>query len=209
MPQLHVNNLFPTPVLRIEGFLSSDAADSITAALKSRSKTTNARTDLLSHTEPLNPKNDPQFDKLSVNSLTHVNELGFLLFGQYLNWSIKEMWLNILSKGGHQVIHTHANSFISGVIYLTDHHPSTHTTFHKCMGGDNFIFSNHHKNSTTTPYNGDHWVASDVKKGDLVLFPSYLLHSVPQNEGEERMTIAFNAIPDELKSWDYTIRFSE
>ena len=43
--------------------------------------------------------------------------------------------------------------------------------------------------------------------GDLVLFPSYLMHAVPPNQGERRITLSFNAIPAKLDSWGYVIRF--
>jgi hypothetical protein len=42
----------------------------------------------------------------------------------------------------------------------------------------------------------------------MLVFPSYLMHSVPPNQGEQRITLSFNAIPSALKSWDYAIRFS-
>jgi hypothetical protein len=31
---------------------------------------------------------------------------------------------------------------------------------------------------------------------------------VPRNQGEQRMTIAFNAMPDHLDCWDYRISFA-
>ena len=47
---------------------------------------------------------------------------GALLFGERLGWSLKEMWVNVLDTGGRQAMHNHANSFISGVVYLTPTH---------------------------------------------------------------------------------------
>jgi hypothetical protein len=43
--------------------------------------------------------------------------------------------------------------------------------------------------------------------GDLILFPSYLLHEVPVNQGSERVTLAFNAIPHRLDAWGYSVSF--
>ena len=48
----------------------------------------------------------------------------------------------------------------------------------------------------------------EVEAGDLILFPSYMLHAVPRNEGGQRISVALNAIPDHLDSWGYTIQFS-
>ena len=44
--------------------------------------------------------------------------------------------------------------------------------------------------------------------GDLILFPSYLMHAVPPNAGGRRISLAFNAIPTRLESWGYTLSFS-
>ena len=40
------------------------------------------------------------------------------------------------------------------------------------------------------------------------MFPSFLMHAVPPNEGERRITMALNAIPAQLDSWGYSIKFS-
>ncbi|MEO1576882.1 MAG: putative 2OG-Fe(II) oxygenase, partial [Pseudomonadota bacterium] len=57
-------------------------------------------------------------------------------------------------------------------------------------------------------YNGEKWRVPPSSPGDMVLYPSYLLHGVPPNQGGERVTLALNAIPDRLKSFGYEIRFS-
>jgi len=43
--------------------------------------------------------------------------------------------------------------------------------------------------------------------GDMVLFPSYLMHAVPPNKGGRRITLSFNALPTQLDSWGYVVRF--
>jgi hypothetical protein len=52
-------------------------------------------------------------------------------------------------------------------------------------------------------------VLPKAEPGDVVLYPSYLLHEVPPNQGERRMTLALNAIPDRLDSWGYRISFGK
>lgn len=209
MGQIHVHNLFPVPVMRVEGFLSKKATDEVVAAIRTSPELKNAQTDLLSHTEVIQPQQNPHYQRLNELAQDYLRDFGFLLFGENLHWHIKEMWMNRLSQGGHQVMHAHANSFISGVVYLTDSDESARTVFHNSMGSRQFVFSNNHAQSTTTPYNAERWVASDMRCGDLLLFPSYMLHAVPRNEGSERITIAFNALPERLKSWDYEVRFAD
>ena len=114
----------------------------------------------------------------------------------------------MLDTGGRQAMHNHANSFISGVVYLTPTHPDARTVFMKSPGGTEFSFKNDHAGVTTGPYNADKWISPPPEPGDVVLFPSYLMHAVPPNPGERRITMAFNAIPTRLDSWGYTISFS-
>jgi hypothetical protein len=42
----------------------------------------------------------------------------------------------------------------------------------------------------------------------VLLFPSFLLHEVPVNQGERRLTLAFNAIPQRLDAWGYATAFT-
>lgn len=148
------------------------------------------------------------FQQLAKLVAPKLAEFGQHLFGEPLDWSIKEIWVNMLEPGGRQTIHTHANSFISGVVYLTRSHPSANIVFHKSLGGSDFIFSNHNKNAKVGPYNGSKWMMPSLAAGDLVLFPSYLLHEVPLNQGEQRISVSFNAIPDRLDNFGYAVRFS-
>jgi len=208
MSEIQLYNLFPTPLMRVKGFLSESQIAKIAGSSAAPGTVTNARSQLLSHTEVMDPKANPIYQTIADLAQDYLRDFGFLLFGENLKWTIKDMWTNVLSGGGHQSLHSHANSFISGVIYLTDIHPSAHTVFHNSMGGRHFVFSNTHESSAVTPYNGDQWVANECQRGDLILFPSYMLHAVPKNEGTRRVSIAFNALPDRLKSWDYAITFN-
>lgn len=207
--KIHLQNLFPTPFMRVESFLTDKEIKPIVAKLKETNNTANARSDKLSHSHPVKGKDDPRFAQISEKAQPYLRDFGYLLFGENLHWTVKEMWTNVLAPGGHQTLHSHANSFISGVLYLSESHESAKTVFHKSMGGQEFVFSNTHAESNITPYNADRWVASDATKGDLLLYPSHLLHAVPVNEGQQRITLAFNALPHRLKSWDYEVQFNQ
>lgn len=169
---------------------------------------TNARSSLLRHTEIGDSQTQGPYPRLNEFIVPYLVQFGSILFGEELEWSLKEIWTNVLESGGHQALHSHSNSFVSGIIYLTETHPSSRTVFHRGIGGREFIFSNDNPNAAMGPFNGNKWVSPEAKPGDMVLFPSYLLHEVPSNEGRQRMTIAFNAIPDRLDTWGYTVQFS-
>jgi uncharacterized protein (TIGR02466 family) len=203
-----VVRLFPTPIMRVERLLSGDLVGELVDDITTSTMIANAKSDRLSHTEIMNPQAKDSFARAGKLVQPKLVEFGALLFGEDLEWTIKEIWINMLETGGQQAIHTHANSFISGVLYLTTPHPSANIVFHKSLGGTDFIFTNQNKNTRYGPFNGSKWVMPKIAAGDLVLFPSYLLHEVPTNRGERRISVAFNAIPARLDSFGYAIRFS-
>ena len=211
-----VIGLFSTPFMRVEKLLGADLitalveqfAGSATQSNSQSDSQSNSQSHRLSHTQMVTPAANPWFTEAARLITPQLVEFGALLFGERLTWGIKEMWVNVLQTGGHQSIHNHANSFISGVIYLTRSHPSANTVFIKALGGRDFIFNNMNTNATLGPFNADKWIMPAAEPGDMVLFPSYLLHEVPPNQGDQRISIAFNAIPDRLDSWGYGIRFS-
>ena len=210
MTQSHsqVHDIFPTPVMRVSGVLAPDLVASARRDALAARKKANVKSDLLSHTEVVSPKSNANFLSISRAVLPKVVDYGALLFGETLRWGITGMWVNVLETGGHQALHTHANSFISGVVFLTGMHPSANTVFHRPMGNPEFNFANNHAKVKWGPYNSQQWAMPEAEAGDLILFPSYMLHAVPRNEGGQRISVAFNAIPDHLDSWGYTIQFS-
>ncbi len=200
--------LFPVPFMRVERALPQANLEPLLARAEAEALSTNAKSTRLSHSAMLSPEQDPLFDDLARRILPHIVQFGATMFGETLDWSIKEMWLNVLEQGGFQALHSHANSFVSGVAYLTPVDPSAHTVFHKAMGNPEFVFSNVNRATRIGPYNGTRWVLPKVLPGDLALWPSYLLHEVPANQGSRRVTVAFNAVPARLDSWGYTLGFS-
>lgn len=168
----------------------------------------NSSSQNLSHTALLKPTDSPLLVEAAASLSPLLPEFGSLLFGERLGWSLKEMWVNVLDTGGRQAMHNHANSFISGVAYLTPTHDDARTVFMKSPGGTEFAFRNDHAGVTTNSYNADKWISPSPDPGDVVLFPSYLMHAVPVNPGERRISLAFNAIPTHLDSWGYRVSFS-
>lgn len=208
MSQVEVKPLFPTPFMKVGGLLSPELIRACIDHIASVDMQRNDKSVLLQHTELTDPSSSPWYDQVDRLVTPHLAEFGVLLFGEQLQWTIKEIWTNVLETGGHQAIHAHSNSFISGIIYLTESHPSARTVFHRSIGGREFIFSNDNPRARIGAFNGNKWVSPPTLPGDLVLYPSYLLHEVPVNQGDKRMTIALNAIPDRLDTWGYTVTFS-
>ena len=200
-------SLFPTPLLRVPAALDGELVDGLAEHFAARANRANNSSGNLSHTEMLQPGDSPLLVETANRITPKLTEFGALLFGERIGWSIKEMWVNVLETGGRQAMHNHANSFASGVVYLTLTHPESRTVFLKSPGGHDFAFRNDHAGMTPGPFSGDKWISPEPQPGDMVLFPSYLMHAVPPNVGERRITLAFNAIPTRLDSWGYRITF--
>ena len=160
----------------------------------------------LSHTAMLRPGDSPLLSEAATLIQPRLVEFGRHLLGERLQWLLKEMWVNVLDQGGRQAMHNHANSFASGVVYLTPTHPGSQTVFMKAPGGTDFLFKNDHAGMTPGEFSADKWVSPAPEPGDMVLFPSYLMHAVPPNQGERRITLSFNAVPSQVDSWGYVVR---
>lgn len=203
-----VIGIFPTPVMRAPATLGAALVRDLVEYFSARADRDNNTSPRLTHTALLKPDESPLFVEAAQLISPHLTEFGLHLFGERMGWGLKEMWVNLLEHGGHQAMHNHANSFISGVVYLTPTHGSSQTVFMKSPGGTDFAFRNDHRAIVAGPYNSAKWISPAPQPGDMILFPSYLLHAVPPNEGGLRITLAFNAIPAQLDSWGYVIRFS-
>jgi len=203
-----VIGLFPVPFMRVPQALDGHLVRGLVEHFSAIADQQNNSSPNLSHTATLKPSDSPLLVHAARVLTPKLADFGVLLFGERLGWSLKEMWVNVLETGGRQAMHNHANSFISGVVYLTPTHDDARTVFMKSPGGTDFSFKNDHAKTTPNPYSADKWISPLPHPGDAVLFPSYLMHAVPGNPGARRITLAFNAIPARLDSWGYTIGFS-
>jgi uncharacterized protein (TIGR02466 family) len=100
---------------------------------------------------------------------------------------ITQSWLNKNGKGEHHHEHKHPNSMISGVWYPQIHEKLPPIQFRNSQQRDVSlsIKKYNHYNSAT--------FILPMKKGELILFPSNLTHSVPLNKSdEERISLSFN-----------------
>ena len=198
-------DLFPVPFMICRELLEPELVERLRTRALETQRQDNVRTDLLSHTEMVDPRQAGIFADVVGAVLPEVHGYGEQLLGDDFDWTVKEMWMNVLEPGGSQFMHTHANSIVSGIIYLCDLHPSARTIFSRGAGGNDFVFKHDIAEGKANQYNAERWMVPEVGPGDLVLYPSYLLHGVPPNQGPQRISLALNAIPDRLKSFGYEI----
>jgi uncharacterized protein (TIGR02466 family) len=114
--------------------------------------------------------------------------LRFLRIG-YDAYEVTGCWANVLAQGAAHKAHSHPNNFLSGVYYVRTQ-PGTNTiNFHDPRSQTGIIRP---PVVELTAENTDQVVVS-VEDGTLLIFPSYLQHSVDTNlSGQERISISFN-----------------
>lgn len=199
--------VFPTPVLVGRKVVPEPLVAALITQFEAAQTGPNVRTALLSHTPVADPRSHENYVAVLRAVAPRLRAYGKALLGEELGWAIKEIWINRMDTGGAQKMHNHANSFVSGVIYLTECHPSASTVFHRQIGQNTFFLENQNPRCEVGPFNSSIFTMPPVEPGDMVLFPSYVLHEVPPNQGAPRMTAAFNALPERLDSWGYELRF--
>ena len=122
-----------------------------------------------------------KFDQIPALKLV-LEQLEFLP-----RFAMKEWWVNINRKGNFNNAHIHAGYDLSLIWYLTDNnhslrleHPLAYSrdSFERAFGDDPF-------------YNT--WATFDCKAGDIIIFPSDIMHSVAPHELDTpRISIAMN-----------------
>lgn len=202
-------DLFPTPVMRFQRAIPAALQSALHTQCRGDMAVGNHRSHLLAHSRLLSPAAVPAWAELDEVLAPCLAAFGAALFGATQAWCVKELWINELQPGGAQALHNHANSIVSGVVYLTPTHASCGTVFVRSLGGPGYVFAHANAQSRPTAYSADKWIGPAAEPGDVLLFPSHLLHEVPTHRGEStRVTLAFNAVPRRLDSWGYTVAFA-
>lgn len=114
--------------------------------------------------------------------------LRFLEIG-YEDFAITGCWATVLAQGARHKAHTHPNNFLSGVYYVQTHPGADTINFHDPRSQASVIRP---PVTQLTAENTDQVVVR-VTNGTLLMFPSYLEHSVDATGSEEeRISVSFN-----------------
>lgn len=114
--------------------------------------------------------------------------LRFLNIG-VTNIEVTGCWANVCGAGASHRMHSHPNNYLSGVYYVRVPPGANTINFHDPRPQASIIRP---PVTQLTGQNTDQ-VVVEVTDGTLLLFPSYLLHSVDPNDSSEvRISISFN-----------------
>lgn len=140
----------------------------------------------------------PQFLGLKKQVQDHVDTFAFKILEcqKDIAWQITTSWVNEVVKGGYSSMHTHANSLISGVMYLNVDERSGGIAFHKEPSYKPLWYDTVRIDfDETTDFTTDASVFIPAHN-DILIFPSTLAHSVLINESDIiRYSLAFNVFP--------------
>ena len=135
----------------------------------------------------------PEFKDLSESILTTVTKIldhvTMIRDSEYFTC----MWANVNKVGHQHPQHVHANSFLSGVLYLQLPNGSGKTYFVDPRPATKVLSFEFEKNP-------NEWLSSNnwgppPEVGKLIIFPSWLPHGVDfaqTNSEEERISLSFN-----------------
>ena len=128
------------------------------------------------HSKPCNSYSAPIWDLIRPQVSKVFEDLGLPLSSDF----IPSMWSQKYHKGSHHTIHHHGAKGYSCVLYVK-FNPEVHqgtrflAPFNNFMTGDSL------------------WHCPKVEEGDIIIFPSSILHESPnQLVDEERMILSFN-----------------
>ena len=186
-----VQELFPTPLWIVD--LQPASASVLNAKLKAeierliepRPKISvggNWQTSQNLHTKPA----FAEFVKLVESTARGVTR--FLQIDQY-PLHITGCWANVNPPGSYHPIHHHPNNYLSGVYYVAVPSAGSQIDFQDPRAQASMIMPKPRQYSKLT-VNGAY---AQSKEGRLLIFPAWLKHTVPTNEGQsERISISFN-----------------
>lgn len=143
--------------------------------------------------------NLPELNELAKYILSLVIIYGNeILNYDYNQYKFSQSWLSLKYPNQSHREHAHPNSLISGVLYYGEFLKDTPSiNFHKLQVGVNqFSLLPKTKQGSNNQYSSDQYTIP-VLPGNIILFPSHLVHSVPENNTNQiRKSLAFNIVPE-------------
>jgi|TARA_B100000287_G_scaffold37247_1_gene34245 uncharacterized protein (TIGR02466 family) len=136
------------------------------------------------------------FDLTNMNDLLH----GTILQGLSSFPSIKnttEMrasaWININGPGAYNILHSHPNSHLSGVMWIKAPKNCGVISFDNPNGHQTYTEINSYNQEFNDQFFIHHSYWLPPIEGRMIIFPSHLQHEVRENNSnEDRISVSFN-----------------
>lgn len=147
----------------------------------------------------LKPSNDQEFswgnrclskkERIEPTEIFQLIKPSFQIFkdsisNRSIGLKLTDAWRNIYYKGYHQEVHDHSDADLSAVLFLNDYE----------KGSGEFYFFDRYSSEINGIWDKilSRNDSINYKAGDIIFFPSYMLHGVTPLISGERVSFAFN-----------------
>ena len=164
-------DLFPTPIWRIEGAPQQLVDELYQGAYKFKEVYTDTpqRSNEGGYQTP-----NLKWKDFHPQGIEYVNKVVGDIFESF---TVQSWWYNINGKGHWNIPHVHPHCDIALILYLTDSDKLLHLM----------------SPFPERKFDKDGHVSVDANKGDIIMFPSDLLHYViPNSKEDDRISISMN-----------------
>lgn len=185
-----VKNLWPIPLYMNNIGVSEDTLDFTLQQPYERMKVKNGDISLNKKILDSMPLLKSSIENEAKN---YLND--YLKLDDKIEFYITTSWINKHIPGDHGQIHHHANSLISGVYYIKQPENGGNFILHQNVMTPNLFTStiNLDLNFKEFTETNTHQFQVKPKDGLVIMFPSFIYHSVENNQSSEhRYSLAFN-----------------
>jgi uncharacterized protein (TIGR02466 family) len=142
--------------------------------------------------------NEPEYEEFGKQILDTALDFAKHAFAYEIEaLQFTQSWITVKQPMQEHHTHSHGNSVISGVYYFNDG-PMEQINFHKNVSSPDFniiVIPTDEERAKDSPFATNMYTVYP-KQNMMLLFPSYLRHSVSMNSSNvDRKCIAFNMIP--------------
>ena len=187
-----LTSLFSIPVLQTEITLTKKLNDSVDK--QERKLIEPARNGLMSTDNYVLDKKNFYETKQQILKEIEYYKNNILCVKKDIDLYIQNSWIMFHEANHFSHSHYHLNSFLSGILYIKTPPNSGDIVFHSPSMNSSLLplinvpFEKYNEHNSST------WTIS-LKEGQLLLFPSSLLHSVTSNLSFDiRISLAFNVL---------------
>jgi len=181
-----IDNLFSTPIYKSDCDINVSFYKDFITSIKGDSVSISNRGGWQSGNLVEEYRITPLIEILDIK----INEFAKAL-GSNRKLNVSSLWANINNIGNYNIPHKHPNSFISGVLYLTNstsgliiENPNRNIEYHWRLKD----FDNPYSHTILN----EGW-RYEPKEKDCIIFPGWVTHSVEPSKENNRVSIAFNS----------------
>jgi|TARA_B100000282_G_scaffold136598_1_gene97916 uncharacterized protein (TIGR02466 family) len=138
------------------------------------------------------------YQELGIEILKIFQQYTFNILKLSNDFTISTSWFTRMKPGDTCSMHQHHNCFYSGLYYFDDYEYNSGNIrfFDPLIRFSNFFMVSNSNNPTDFNLQNSKTWDIQPKKNMLIFFPSYLDHSILDNESKKsRHSLAFNLIP--------------